>query len=300
MARKLKLGIIGMSEGNGHPYSWSAIFNGYDPAVMKECPFPVIPEYLSKQSFPEDGLGHLGKVTHIWTQDQSISNHVAEASRIDNVVDNILGMTSEVDAVLLARDDAENHYNIALPVLEAGLPIYIDKPLALTVKKAEQLFKSQHFESQIFSCSAFRFANEIRLTEGEKSQIGDLKLIETQIPKSWKKYSVHLIEGIVGNGLNNNEELKNVYVSRKGDVCKAEIDWETLKAFVTTYGKYQMPFSITYFGELNCLTKQTIDTYRCFKEALRNFVEGVNNHQIKIPRSETTDIVKIIEKGVNA
>ena len=24
----LKLGIIGLSEGNGHPYSWSAIFNG--------------------------------------------------------------------------------------------------------------------------------------------------------------------------------------------------------------------------------------------------------------------------------
>ena len=26
----LKLGIIGISNGNGHPYSWSAIFNGYD------------------------------------------------------------------------------------------------------------------------------------------------------------------------------------------------------------------------------------------------------------------------------
>jgi len=24
----LKLGVIGMSEGNGHPYSWSAIING--------------------------------------------------------------------------------------------------------------------------------------------------------------------------------------------------------------------------------------------------------------------------------
>ena len=32
---KLKLGVIGMSEGNGHPYSWSAIFNGFDREEMK-------------------------------------------------------------------------------------------------------------------------------------------------------------------------------------------------------------------------------------------------------------------------
>ena len=48
--KSLKLGVIGLSEGNGHPYSWSAIFNGYDPEYMKDCPWEVIPEYLSKQN----------------------------------------------------------------------------------------------------------------------------------------------------------------------------------------------------------------------------------------------------------
>ena len=32
--RELKIGILGMTEGNGHPYSWSAMFNGYDPEEM--------------------------------------------------------------------------------------------------------------------------------------------------------------------------------------------------------------------------------------------------------------------------
>ena len=45
-----------MSEGNGHPYSWSAIFNGYNRDEMKNCIFPVIPEYLNNQVFPEDFL----------------------------------------------------------------------------------------------------------------------------------------------------------------------------------------------------------------------------------------------------
>ena len=26
----LRIGVIGLSEGNGHPYSWSAIINGFD------------------------------------------------------------------------------------------------------------------------------------------------------------------------------------------------------------------------------------------------------------------------------
>ena len=27
--KELKLGVVGLSEGNGHPYSWSAIFKSF-------------------------------------------------------------------------------------------------------------------------------------------------------------------------------------------------------------------------------------------------------------------------------
>ena len=40
----IKLAMLGMVDGNGHPYSWSAIFNGYDPEEMAECPYATIPE----------------------------------------------------------------------------------------------------------------------------------------------------------------------------------------------------------------------------------------------------------------
>ena len=49
MMKELRLGVVGLSEGNGHPYSWSAIFNGCDMSFMKDCGFPVIPGYLAKQ-----------------------------------------------------------------------------------------------------------------------------------------------------------------------------------------------------------------------------------------------------------
>jgi hypothetical protein len=39
---EIRLAMLGMIEGNGHPYSWSAIVNGYNPEEMAKCPFPMI------------------------------------------------------------------------------------------------------------------------------------------------------------------------------------------------------------------------------------------------------------------
>ena len=33
-AKELKIGILGMTEGNGHHYSWSEMFNGFDMRYM--------------------------------------------------------------------------------------------------------------------------------------------------------------------------------------------------------------------------------------------------------------------------
>jgi len=136
--KPLKLGVIGLSTGNGHPYSWSAIFNGYDPITMEECGFQVIPRYLEKQQFPKDAIME-ANVTHVWTQDIVLSNHLATAAHIANVVQHPEEMIGQVDGILLARDDSETHYELAAPFLKAGLPVYIDKPVCLSIKELDRL-----------------------------------------------------------------------------------------------------------------------------------------------------------------
>ena len=77
----LRLAMLGMVDGNGHPYSWSAIFNGYDPAAMASCPFPVIPVYLGRE--PSENLGVPGAaVTHIWTDDPSDAQKYSTHRRV--------------------------------------------------------------------------------------------------------------------------------------------------------------------------------------------------------------------------
>ena len=115
---ELKLGVIGMSPGKAHPYSWSAICNGYDASAMEGCGFPVIPRYIETRNWSSDRLKGVC-VTHVWTQDEALSERVARALRIDHVVQRPEEMIGEVDALLLARDDADNHLTFARPFLEA-------------------------------------------------------------------------------------------------------------------------------------------------------------------------------------
>ena len=49
--KELRLGVVGLSEGNGHPYSWSAIFNGCDMTYMKACGFPVSERLYEQESY---------------------------------------------------------------------------------------------------------------------------------------------------------------------------------------------------------------------------------------------------------
>ena len=76
--KDLKLAMLGMTEGNGHPYSWSIIINGkYNAKALAECPYAAIIDYISKQ--PQNTLGIEGvEVTHVWTDDPEDAKHVAE------------------------------------------------------------------------------------------------------------------------------------------------------------------------------------------------------------------------------
>ena len=61
----IRVGILGESEGNGHPYSWSAICNGYSKTEILNCNYPEIIHYLSKEKWPESKIKGV-RITHIF------------------------------------------------------------------------------------------------------------------------------------------------------------------------------------------------------------------------------------------
>jgi len=296
--QKIRLGIVGFSAGNGHPYSWSAICNGFDGESIKTCDFPVIHEYLSKQVYPDNFIQD-ANVTHIWTQSLELSKHIAASARIPNIVESKEELIGLVDAILLARDDAENHYENSACFLNAGLPIYIDKPLALNQSEALRLFKTRKYANQLFSCSALAYARELLLSQEDHDVLGQIKYVDAVCCNVWPKYAVHIIEPVLRN-IPYIGTISNSHTQQIGAIQKLSVIWTSgIVTDFTCYGpEVSGPIEIRYYGE-NSFKRTTFeDTFNAFKLALVDFLETVKV-EIYQPISDEfmLKVVSLIELG---
>jgi predicted dehydrogenase len=294
----IKLGIIGCSIGNGHPYSWSAIFNGYNSLAMKASGYPIIAEYLDKEDWPSVRILD-AKVTSIWTQDISQSKHIAKASFIENVCSSLNELEESVDAVLLARDDAENHLKFAKQFLIAGKPIYIDKPIALSMSALNELYQYQQYDGQIFTCSALRYSPDLMLNAEQKEKVGKINSISSCTPKSWAKYAVHIIEPVL-NMLDVSDKPKNIKkISGFTGTSKLHVEWES--GVLTTFsalGDVNKPIKISVKGDNGELDLIFKNTFISFKSALKDFISGISTGECKSPFEFNAKVVNLIERGM--
>ncbi len=263
---------------------------------MEDCGFPVIPRYLEKQQFPKDAIAE-AKVTHVWTQDTRIANHIAKAALIDNVVNHYTDMIGQVDGVLLARDDAATHYEFAAPFLKAGVPIYIDKPLALSVTEAQHLINLQQYPGQLFSCSALRYAREFRLPDSELAQLGFLRHIHATVPKDWDKYAVHVIEPLLMLAKERGTIVRTQAWRNKDATTLAAEYSEGLQVLVSTMGSSNAPLTLRIIGDLGWKDLFFKDTYFSFKSALYEFVQGILHKDVRIDPEFMLEVVSLIESG---
>ena len=90
-----QLGTIGISKGNGHPFSFSSIVNGFNSIEMKKSGWKNIYDYLKERDESEFGFDII-KITHVWTQNKDETIQIAKAAKIENVVDKLEDMIPEV------------------------------------------------------------------------------------------------------------------------------------------------------------------------------------------------------------
>ena len=285
------LGIIGLSPGNGHPYSWAAIFNGYNREKMAKCPFPVIPEYLGKQD-PDTMCIEEARVTHIWTQDKKISEDIAEAALIENVIENMVNMIGQVDAVILARDDGENHFKMSRPFIEENIPILIDKPLTDNAEDLKSFVRYYEEGKPIMSCSSVRYADSLLKLKGK---FGRILTANAVTPKYWRTYGIHLIEGIyalMGGGI---ESVQNVGCDGEEIVHLHYTDGR--HAVLQTFKKIQSGMHFAFYGEVDSEIVTHIDTFSSFKNMLFDFVKMLKSGKPPFDGNETVEMAKVVIAG---
>ncbi|MDW5377019.1 Gfo/Idh/MocA family oxidoreductase [Halomonas sp. HP20-15] len=190
----INVGILGHSPGNGHPFSYSSIINGYSDAGLREAGWPVIYDYVRRRHASDFGVEGL-RVTCAWTQDAAVTQALCRAANIATAVASPSEMLGQVDAVIIARDDAASHRRLAEPFLEAGIPVFIDKPLTLDTVELDY-FRPFLETGKLMSCSSMRYAWELDVIKAGIADYGQLHVLRGTIVNDWARYGVHMLDAI--------------------------------------------------------------------------------------------------------
>jgi predicted dehydrogenase len=116
------------------------------------------------------------------------------------IVDSIDALLERVDAVLLETNDGRPHLEQALPVLRAGKPLFIDKPLAGSLTDAVAIFwAAEHFRTPVFSSSSLRYIAAAQ--QARQGAVGDVTGCDAHSPCSLEPthpdlywYGIHGVE----------------------------------------------------------------------------------------------------------
>ncbi len=287
----IRLAVVGMNAGNGHAYSWSAIINGrFEPQPIIEGAYPGIVDYLQAQ--PSENLGIEGaRVTHVWCDDPADANRVARAAGIENIVDRPEDVIGHVDAVIIPTDIASEHVHRAKPFIEAGLPLLIDKPLAIEEHHLRRFIEWHEAGKPIISCSSVRYAKQYQTARHEAQQtIGEMRLIVRTMIKSWEQYGIHAIESVsplldpggwlsVANTGTSEANIVHVRHDSGVDVVLAVV--------ADMMGGLS---NMEIYGTTGSMSVVANDTFNIFKDHLAAFIKYLRTGQPPFAFEETVEL----------
>ena len=286
------IGIIGVSEGNGHPFSYSSIINGYSPEGLAASGWPGIYNYVRRRHASEFGLGEW-KVTHAWTQDSEVTQRLCAACKIPHTAGDYREFLGKVDAVIVARDDFENHFQMARPFLEAGLPVFVDKPLSLDLAELRAL-KPYLEKGQLMSCSGMRYARELDEPRADLAAYGRLKLIRGAIVLSWEKYGIHLLEAILSLSIARPVSVRSLPADHASSVVRLE-DGTLIQ--IDALGDSARTFHVEIFGTQQNGSFEIFDNFSMFRRMLWEFAESIRMGRPAIPPERTIELMSVLIAG---
>ncbi|HTI52081.1 MAG TPA: Gfo/Idh/MocA family oxidoreductase, partial [Planctomycetaceae bacterium] len=165
-AKPLRLGIIGLD--TSHSVAFTRILNAADAKEdISGC--RVVAAY--PKGSPD-----------IESSTSRVPGYTKEVQALGvEIVDSIEALVAQVDAVLLETNDGRPHLAQVLPVLKAGKPVFIDKPIAGSLADAVAIFEAaRKYKAPLFSSSSLRYTEGAQAIRAGK--IGEVKGCDAYSP----------------------------------------------------------------------------------------------------------------------
>ena len=184
---QIRVGIIGLD--TSHAIAFTKILNDENaPPEVAGC--RVVAAY--PQGSPD-----------IETSTSRVPGYTQEIQKYGvRIVGSIDELLTQVDAVLLETNDGRPHLEQIRPVLKAGKPVFIDKPVAGSLQDAITIFREAKLAGvPVFSSSSLRYGSNSQAARA--GSLGRIHYCETHSPASIEEshpdlfwYGVHGVESL--------------------------------------------------------------------------------------------------------
>ena len=185
--KPLKVGIIGLD--TSHATAFTNILNG-----EKQRPETFGSRMVA--AYPKGSPDIESSVSRVPSYTEAVKKQGVE------IVDSIEELVKRVDVVCLETNDGRPHFEQLIPVLKAGKPCFIDKPISGSLSDAVAIFEAaKKYKTPIFSSSSLRFGKtSLAVRSGS---VGTVMRAETTSPASLEPthpdlfwYGIHGVESL--------------------------------------------------------------------------------------------------------
>lgn len=252
----------------------------------------------------ETGVAERARVTWVWGGEirpgQPDASTLAATYDIPHVASEPTEMLSETDLVLVVDDTGQgaNHVPLARAFVAAGVPTFVDKPMAVDLVEAKGLFAlAADKGTPVTSSSSLRYAVELAAERAEFEALGELSSVVSVGPGEWYYYGVHAVEQLytlAGPGV----EWVQRFTWPDRDVAVLSYADGGPTAVVETLRDAAYRFHLTAYGKdgLHAVRIQDFDGF--YGGQVRSAVEMARTGNPPIAPAETLELLAVLRAGV--
>ena len=164
LGAELRIGIIGCD--TSHVPAFTELIN--NPAAKDHVPGAKVVAAFK---------GGSKDIESSWSRVEGYTRTIQEKYNI-RIYDSIEEMCQNVDAVLLMSVDGRPHLEQAKPVIQAKKPMYIDKPMAGSLRDVVEIFRlAKKAKVPVFSSSSLRYGKDTQAIA--RGSLGKITYAET-------------------------------------------------------------------------------------------------------------------------
>ncbi len=288
----LTIGILGSD--NSHAERFSELLNRTDH-----------PHYMPDAD---------ARVTAIWGAEAERTQQVATNNQIETIVAEPAELCNHVDAVICVTRHGGLHLDLVRPCLQAGMPTFVDKPLAIAPDDARTMVAlAAQFQAPFSSFSTVRFSADTQDFLKRATQLGGIRAGTYSGPATRRNpyggilfYAVHSIELMLatqGAGVEWVQAVEAESVDDAGNGTVVAVcgwaDGQVGTIELTVDAKYA--FRATALGREG-VHSATLDISDCYRRGLEQILAVLRGGDTPVPPGAMIEAVQIgtaIELSLN-